>query len=74
MAYRGPAGFLGALEESERPEDYERLPLEGAEDILCYVERAVLEWMGSTRPMPEGDYLFFAEGAGRLRFRILSKE
>jgi len=73
MAYRGPAGLPGALEEPDRPEDYEVLPLDGAEDVVCYFERDVFDWMEKTQPLPEGDYLCFVEGLGRLRFRILDR-
>ncbi len=43
-------------------------------DQIAYVYRDVLAFLQNTRPTPEGDYLFFVEGYGRLRFRLSQQE
>lgn len=56
--------------ETDR-ERYLELPVQGHEIFTVYVHRDVVDHMDRTKPTPEGDYLFFVEGFGRLRFRLV---
>ncbi|MCX7828761.1 MAG: hypothetical protein N2315_06080 [Thermanaerothrix sp.] len=68
MAYKGPMGLWGPPEEDL--ERFSPFPVEGREELTCWVHEDVLRWMERSNPSPEGDYLFFVEGVGRLRFRL----
>ena len=71
MAYRGPSGLLGTPgENDEDPGDYTPFPLVDHPELTGYLHREVREWMDKTKPTPEGDWLCFVEGQGRLRFRL----
>jgi len=70
MSYKGPEGLWGKP-ETEELELYEAYAVEGHPELKCWIKNDVLEWMARTSPTPEGDYLFAAEGAGRLRYRLV---
>jgi hypothetical protein len=69
MVYRGPVGLCGKPEDSV--ERFRVFEVEGHPEIKCHIEEDVFQWMEDAGPMPEGDYLFMAEGVGRLRFSLL---
>ena len=72
MAWKGPAGLLG--EPATDRESYSVFPVHGQKDLTAWIHREVLAHLEQVQPTPEGDYLFFVEGYGRLRFRIVEEE
>jgi hypothetical protein len=65
MAYKGPAG----LPEAPGEEDagmYQVFHVAG-EKLKCWIHREALKAFQEQGPLPDGSYLFFVEGAGRLR-------
>lgn len=71
MAWRGPSGLLGEPETDR--ESYEEFPVQGHRDLSVWVHRDVLAHMGKVKPTAEGDHLFFVDGYGRLRFRLIGE-
>lgn len=71
MAWKGPAGLLG--EPATDRENYTVFPVHRHDALAVWIHRDVLAHMEKVKPTPEGDYLFFVEGYGRLRFRILEE-
>ncbi|WP_281745642.1 trimethylamine--corrinoid methyltransferase [Thermanaerovibrio acidaminovorans] len=72
MAYKGPSGLWGAPDDAER---HLFVPFQvEVENVTCWIQDQVLDWMERSRPSPEGDYLFFVEGVGRLRFRLVEDD
>ncbi len=69
MAFTGPSGLPGAPEEGA--ELYELLGIEGHEDLKCWLHRDVCEWMTETPRTHDGDHLFFVDGSGYFRFRLV---
>ncbi len=39
--------------------------------ITCHVHEDVFDYMDKVGPTPEGDFLVFVDGVGRLRFRFV---
>jgi hypothetical protein len=72
MAWKGPSGLLGEPETDR--ENYSAFPVVLHEGITAFVHGDVLAHMERTPPTAEGDYLFFVEGFGRLRFRFVPIE
>lgn len=57
-----------------RPTDeagYERFYVQGIDGMTCWVQQEVLEKINRYSPTEEGDYLFYVEGIGRMRWSIL---
>lgn len=69
MAWKGPAGLLGEP-AADRRNEYSLFPVQNHEQIMVHVHQDIFTWLETARPTPEGDYLFHAEGFGRLRFRF----
>ena len=69
MAYEGPVGLPGEPETDR--EVYAAFPVLGHEDFTAFLHRDILAYLGRVKPTPEGDHLFFVEGFGRLRFRLV---
>jgi hypothetical protein len=66
MAYKGPAG----LPEAPCKKDagmYHVFHVAG-DNLKCWIHKEALKAFREQGPLPDGSYLFFAEGAGRLRF------
>jgi hypothetical protein len=72
MAWKGPSGLLGEPETDR--DSYRYFPVQGRPDLGAFVHHEVLDRLNSIRPTPEGDFLFFVEGFGRLRFRIVGSD
>ncbi len=70
MAFEGPAGLLG--EPATDREAYAAFPVLEHEGFTAFIHREVLAYRDRVKPTPEGDHLFFVEGFGRLRFRLVS--
>ena len=71
MAWKGPSGLLGEPETDR--DQFTAFPVHRHELMTAWIHRDVLGHLGQVRPTPEGDYLFFVEGYGRLRFRLLDE-
>lgn len=71
MAYKGPSGLVGVAEDKE---NYTLLAVLGRPEIGVYVHCEVFAYMAANKPTPEGDYLFYVEGCGRMRFQIAECE
>lgn len=69
MAWKGPSGLLGEPETDR--DNYTVFPVHQHEGLTAWIHRDILDHMGNVRPTPEGDHLFYVEGYGRLRFRLL---
>jgi len=69
MAFRGPAGLLGKPENTEPFTPYR---VKG-EDVTCWIHEEVLKFFEETGTMPDGSYIFFVEGVGRLRLWLEEK-
>jgi len=63
MVYRGPAGLLGKPENTESFTPYEVKD----EGVTCWISKEAMDFFEETGTMPDGSYLFFVEGVGRLR-------
>lgn len=70
MAWRGPSGLLGAP-AAEEAGNFEAYPVAGQPGVTAFIHREVLEHLRKARPTREGDPLFYVEGIGRIRFRLL---
>ena len=62
-------GLWGKPEKDGK--EYLLFEIEGHPEILCHIEKAVLEWLNEAKASSEGDYLFMVEGVGRLRFCLV---
>ena len=71
MAWKGPAGLLGEPETDR--DNYTAFPVLRHEEFTAFVRQDVLDHCGKVRPTPEGDFLFFVEGFGRMRFRFVDE-
>jgi len=69
MAYEGPGGLLG--EPVTDRDRYTMMPVLGHEGLTAFVHRDIPAYLVRVKPTPEGDHLFFVEGFGRLRFRLI---
>ena len=71
MAWKGPSGLLGEPETDR--ENFGSFPVKGHPALRAYIHREIFDHLASLRATAEGDYLFFVEGFGRLRFRIVEE-
>jgi hypothetical protein len=71
MAWKGPAGLLGEPETDR--DQYTVFPVCRHRQLMVWVHRDILARLDEVRPTPEGDHLFFVEGHGRLRFRLVNE-
>lgn len=70
MVWRGPSGLLGAP-AAEEAGNFEAYPVAGQPGVTAFIHKEVLEHVRKARPTREGDHLFYVEGIGRIRFRLL---
>ncbi len=69
MAWKGPSGLLGEPEADRA--SYAVFPVHRHKDLTAWIHRDVLAHLEKVQPTPEGDHLFYVEGQGRLRFRLI---
>ncbi|MCF7936399.1 MAG: hypothetical protein K9L28_08665 [Synergistales bacterium] len=62
--------LLGLLWKPENSEEYSACEVADQADLTCWIHQDAFSFLDRAERTPEGEYLFFVGGVGRLRLAI----